>query len=145
MPYQAIIVPECNDLPEKEMVDLLQLLKNFERWGRLGDHCLIAVREDEKIGAGWCGIHTTKHQSYGYFDDRIPELTIVLKKEFRNMDIGYRLINNPLRLLRDNGYKAVSLSMDIRNPAVNFYKQNGFTILNEMDQSYTMIKYFDNL
>ena len=45
----------------------------------------------------------------------------------------------------DNGYKAVSLSMDIRNPAVNFYKQNGFTFLNEMDQSYTMIKYFDNL
>ena len=140
--YEALYAPEGEEPYPKDIIEMPELCKYFEDWNRTGDYCLIAEKVGEKIGAVWCRVYTAENKGYGYVNDQIPELTIAVKKEYRNLGIGKKPLDGLIIALKETDYSALSLSVDARNPAVNFYKRSGFIILKEIDKSYTMIKRF---
>jgi ribosomal protein S18 acetylase RimI-like enzyme len=72
-------------------------------------------------------------------DDNTPSLAISLYKEYRGKGIGTELLRRMLVLLRDKGYRQVSLAVQKANYAVKMYKKAGFQTVDENDQEYIMV------
>lgn len=62
-----------------------------------------------------------------------------LYKEYRNMGIGTELVAAMLKLLKDNCYKQVSLSVQKANYAASMYKKAGFEVVYENEEEYIMV------
>jgi ribosomal protein S18 acetylase RimI-like enzyme len=72
----------------------------------------------------------------------VPELSIGVAAEARGRGVGSALLDALLTLARERGYRAVSLSVDRRNPARRLYERKGFRdagISDPSDSSVTMI------
>ncbi len=78
-------------------------------------------------------------KDYGYIDDNTPSLAISLYENYRGHGIGSALLDAMLSLLKEKGYKGVSLSVQKANYAFNMYKKAGFEIVKETNEEYIMI------
>ena len=126
--YQAIYLPEGVEPPPRSVVVLPELQIYIADFGtQPGDHCLVAEVEEKVVGAAWCRIM----EDYGHIDNDTPSLAISLLPEYRGMGIGTRLLNALLLLLRENGYRRASLSVQKENPALRLYHRMGFQIVAE--------------
>jgi len=85
------------------------------------------------------GPFSNKAKSYAYIDERTPELAISLYKEYRGQGIGTALMKKMLELLREKGYKQVSLSVQKDNYAFKMYKNLGFEIIKDLEKECIMI------
>lgn len=117
--------------------------KYLEGWGRRGDAGVIAVSEDgRRLGATWYRLFPADDAGYGFVASDIPELSIGVRASERGKGIGQALLAALLALARDEGYGAVSLSVDRQNPARRLYERAGFReagVSPETDTSVTMI------
>ena len=138
MLYEALFVPEGEKPFPKSILDLPEISKYIESWTPPGDFGIIAGDGDEPVGAVWGRSFNSTNKGYGYIDDKTPELTMAVKNNYRNRGIGAELMRRFLILTKEKGYKAVSLSVDKRNRAANFYREIGFKIINEAETAYTM-------
>ena len=135
--YQAIYLPEGVEPPPRSVVDLPELQVYVTDFGtRPGDHCLVAEVEKKVIGAAWCRIM----EDYGHIDNNTPSLAISLLPEYRGRGTGTRLLNDLLLLLRENGYRRASLSVQKENPALRLYQRIGFRIVAEKGTEYLMLR-----
>jgi ribosomal protein S18 acetylase RimI-like enzyme len=114
----------------------------FDGFGRAGDHALVLETENGLDGAVWVRLYEEANRSYGFVDERTPELGIALREEWRDRGIGEQLINAMIDKLAREGFKQVSLSVDKRNRAMALYERMGFHIFSETDNSCTMLKTF---
>ena len=134
--YQAIYLPDGVEPPPRSVVDLPELQVYIADFGtRPGDHCLVAEVEKRVVGAAWCRIM----EDYGHIDSSTPSLAISLLPEYRGLGIGTQLLNGLLFLLRENGYRRASLSVQKENPALRLYQRTGFRILAETGTEYLML------
>jgi ribosomal protein S18 acetylase RimI-like enzyme len=72
----------------------------------------------------------------------VPELSIGVATGARGTGIGSALLDALLTLAREQGHRAVSLSVDRQNPARRLYERKGFRdagISDPTDSSVTMI------
>ena len=76
---------------------------------------------------------------YGHIDDNTPSIAISLYKEYRNKGIGSQLLLQMLDLLRKDGYKSVSLSVQKANYALRMYQKAGFQILSQDAEEAIML------
>jgi ribosomal protein S18 acetylase RimI-like enzyme len=117
--------------------------KYLEGWGRPGDAGVIAVGEDgRRLGAVWYRLFPADHPGYGFIAADIPELSIGVEDSAREKGVGRALLNALLALAREQGYRAVSLSVDRQNPARRLYERAGFHdagVSPPTDTSVTMI------
>ncbi|MDY3069931.1 MAG: GNAT family N-acetyltransferase [Parabacteroides sp.] len=135
--YEAIFIPEGIEPPAKEVVDLPELKVYIEGFGEYkDDYCLIAETKGNIIGAVWCRIMN----DYGHVDNSTPSLSISLYKEYRNKGIGSQLMIEMIMLLRNKGYKQVSLSVQKANYAVKMYLKLGFKTIKETEDEFVMVK-----
>ena len=72
-------------------------------------------------------------------DHDIPSLAISLYKEYRNKGIGTELLRQMILLLRQAGYKKISLSVQKENYAAKMYFKAGFSVLKETQEEYIMV------
>ena len=91
------------------------------------DRCLVAEVGDKIVGAIWSRIMN----DYGHIADDVPSIAISLYKEYRNLGIGTGLLRQMLELLKADGYKSVSLSVQKANYAMRMYQKAGFRILSD--------------
>lgn len=96
----------------------------------------MAFKEGKAVGAVW----TRFMKDYGYIDDNIPSLSISLYKEYRGRGIGTALMKEMLSLLKEKGYKGVSLSVQKENYACKMYESLGFSIVQENREDYSMLR-----
>ena len=135
--YQAIYLPEGVEPPPRSVVVLSELQVYIADFGtQPGDHCLVAEAEEKVVGAAWCRIM----EDYGHIDNGTPSLAISLLPEYRGMGIGTRLLDDLLLLLRENGYRRASLSVQKENPALRLYQRAGFQIVAEKGTEYLMLR-----
>lgn len=135
--YETIFIPEGIEPPAKEVVDLPELKVYIESFGEnKDDYCLIAETNGNIIGAVWCRIMN----DYGHVDNSTPSLSISLYKEYRNKGIGNQLMIEMIMLLRNKGYKQVSLSVQKANYAVKMYLKLGFKTIKETEDEFVMVK-----
>ena len=135
--YEAIYIPEGQNAPPKNVVDIPELRIYIEDFGRKkDDHCLVAEYQGQIVGAVWTRIV----QDYGHIDTQTPSLAISLYKEYRNKGIGTRLMKAIIQLLAKKDYPQVSLSVQKANYAVRMYLKLGFKTVRETDEEYIMVK-----
>ena len=134
--YEAIFIPDGVEPPPREIVEQPELRVYTDGFGsRPGDNCLLAEVDGKVIGAVWTRIMN----DYGHIDDETPSFAISLFKEYRGLGIGTRLMEEMLALLRSQGYRKASLSVQKANYAVKLYKKVGFRIIDENAEEYIMV------
>ena len=134
--YEALFVPEGARPFEKEIIYKPELKLYYEDFGKgTADHCIVADDNGSVIGAVWTRIM----DDYGHVDDDTPSLAISLFPEYRRKGIGTRLMKEILDLLREKGYRQVSLSVQKANYAVQMYEGLGFKPIIDKDDEYIMI------
>jgi len=138
--YDAIFIPEGIEPLPFSIINDPQISKYIKGWKRKTDIGIIAETEEGAIGGIWARFFSKSNQGYGYISDDIPELSMSVLEEYRNIGIGSELLTSLFNELRNRRIAKVSLSVDKRNKAFNFYKRNGFIISEELDYSVKMIK-----
>lgn len=134
--YEAIFLPEGAVLPPRDIVEQPALRLYIEDFGaHKGDHCLVAECAGKVVGAVWSRIM----DDYGHVDEDTPSLAISLYKEHRGQGIGTQLMTELLTLLREEGYRQASLSVQKANRVVRFYERLGFQTVGENEQEYIMV------
>lgn len=121
--YEAIFIPEGVAVPPKSIIeqgDLQVCIKDFGR--QPDDHCLVAECNGNVVGAVWVRVM----EDYGHIDNETPSLAISLYKEYRNQSVGTELLRRMLEMLREKGYRQVSLSVQKANYVLRMYRKAGF-------------------
>ena len=138
MLYHAIFVPKATPGPAQDIVDLPELKRYISNWQHPEDIGFVAVTDGQVIGAAWARRWSSDSPGYGFVDEDTPELSIAVLPEYRGRGVGTRLLSRLLQELRDLGTASVSLSVDLRNPAVRLYERFGFTIVEVRGTSCVM-------
>ena len=125
--YESIHIPQ-NKPSKEQLLNLPDLKKYHDGWGRKGDRALIAINEvNQSVGAVWYRLFDERNKGYGYVDDSTPELGIAVSKEVRGLGIGTLLMSKIIQLALEDGYMSISLSVDPDNSdAVHIYNKMGF-------------------
>lgn len=133
--YEAIFIPEGAKKPPKSVIEQLELQVYIADFGKADDWCLVAEAEGKVVGAVWGRIM----DDYGHVDDETPSLAISVYEEYRRLGIGTALVGAMLRLLKEQGYRQTSLSVQKENFAVGLYKKAGFEVADERGEEYIMV------
>ena len=140
--YEAIFIPEGVPAPPRSIIeneDLQVYVRDFGK--KANDRCLVAEVAGKVVGAVW----TRVMNDYGHIADGIPSLAISLQKDYRGQGIGTELLLEMLQLLRRDGFRQVSLSVQKANYAFQMYKKAGFEMLKETEEEYLMLCELENL
>lgn len=133
--YNAIYIPEGAAAPPMEIVDDESLQVYIRDFGNLpDDRCLVAESDGRVVGAIWSRIM----DDYGHIADEVPSIAISLYKEYRNQGIGTELLTQMLNLLKTDGYKSVSLSVQKANYAMKMYQKAGFKVISDNTEEAIM-------
>lgn len=133
--YEAIYRPDPSQPLSREVLRHPSLRIYIEGFGtRPDDRCLVAEVDGRVVGAAWCRCM----RAFGHVNDAIPELAVSLLPAWRGRGIGTRLIQALLHRLSEEGYPAISLSVQRENPAVRLYERLGFRICRQTDEEYLM-------
>ena len=134
--YEAIFIPEGVAAPPRSIVEQEDLKVYIRDFGRQpDDHCLVAEVDGRIVGAVWVRVMN----DYGHIDDKTPSLAISLYKDYRNQGIGTELLQRMLDLLRDKGYRQVSLSVQKANYALRMYRKAGFEVIADRGDEVLMV------
>ncbi|MBN2753835.1 MAG: GNAT family N-acetyltransferase [Candidatus Goldbacteria bacterium] len=87
---------------------------------------VIAIDNDKPAGAAWYILFPENDKGYGFVETGIPEISIAVRKDWRNRGIGTLLLKELTAIALKKGYKALSLSTDMKNPSVRLYERFGF-------------------
>ena len=108
-------------------------------WGRPGDAAVIALEDGFPVGAAWFRLFRESAPGYGFVNEHTPELAIAVVPNARGKGVGSELLEALLARAREDGYGAVSLSVDRRNSgAIALYQHHGFEQVGETDDSLTL-------
>ena len=134
--YEAIFLPPGVEPPPKSIVDTPDLRVYTDGFGtRRGDNGLVAVIDHQLVGAVWTRIMN----DYGHVDDETPSFAIALYKNYRGRGIGTQLMIGMLGILKEQGYRRASLSVQKANRAVSLYRRVGFQVIDENAEEYIMV------
>jgi GNAT superfamily N-acetyltransferase len=109
------------------------------RWGRSGDRAVIAEEEDEPVGAAWFRLWTVTAHSYGFVNAETPELGMGVRPGHRSKGIGRALLRALIETARNDGFRALSLSVAPEKFARQLYASEGFAKVGESGTSWTML------
>ena len=119
-------------------LDSIPSSRYVEGWGRPGDTGVVAVDGAFRVGAAWYRRFRPDAPGYGFVDERTPELTIAVVPSRRGRGIGERLLSALLERAKEDGYGAVSLSVERGSPAVRLYERFGFRTVDERADTVVM-------
>jgi ribosomal protein S18 acetylase RimI-like enzyme len=140
--YQAIYISEGEEWPPRSVINDPEIFIYIKDFGtQPGDLGVVAEQNGQVIGAAWTRIIP----AYGHIDNQTPELAISILPGFRSYGIGTKLMMKLFDVLRENGYKQTSLSVQKNNPAVRFYQRLGYKTTGERldhagHEDYLMVK-----
>jgi ribosomal protein S18 acetylase RimI-like enzyme len=107
-------------------------------WGRPGDAGVVAELNGHRIGAAWYRRFSSAAHGYGFLDAAIPELAIAVAACCRGRGVGSSLLDALVAHARAEGHAALSLSVEIDNPARRLYERAGFIQVGHVGNAWTM-------
>jgi ribosomal protein S18 acetylase RimI-like enzyme len=140
MLYEAIFIPVGEEKLPREIINQPELSRYIKNFGQTCDICLVAEFHGKLIGAIWTRVYNENEKGYGFVNNSTPELSMALFEEYRHRGIGTLLLKEMIQKLIEHNYKRVSLSVDKRNYAYDFYKRFGFEIFDSDEKEAIMIK-----
>ncbi len=138
MLYQALYVPVGEPALPHDIIQVPEIARYVQGWGRLGDRGCLAIdlQTGEAIGAVWIRLWVGDDRGYGYVDDETPELAIAVLPNYRNQGIGTALLTQFLAAIPNS--LSISLSVAESNPAGRLYDRFGFAIVRRDGSSLLM-------
>ena len=136
MLYEAVYVPEGQPVLPREIIQIPELARYVQGWGREGDCGLLYTIASQPIGAAWLRLPIGEHKGYGYIDDDIPELSIAVLPHYRGQGIGTQLLTH--LLASEWGQVSISLSVSTDNPAARLYERFDFEVISKDEGSLLM-------
>jgi ribosomal protein S18 acetylase RimI-like enzyme len=138
MLYQALHIPEGQTPLPREIVQIPELARYVQGWGREGDCGFLSIKTSisQPIGAVWLRLPIGEHKGYGYVDDNTAELSIAVLPGYRGQGVGTQLLTH--LFASEWGKLPISLSVSADNPAVRLYERFGFEIVSRSNGSLTM-------
>ena len=125
--------------PLDEMLDDPSCARYVEDWGRMGDGAIVALdRLDEPVGAAWYRC-SAEEPGYGFVAADVPELSIAVYPECRGQHVGSLLLGTLVSRARADGYRAISLSVAVENPARRPVRAARFRGVAENGDAITMV------
>lgn len=122
---------------------LPHIRRYLDEWGRPGDAGVVAVAQDgHRLGAAWYRRFPVDDPGWGFVAADVTELSIGVAEDARGRGVGSALLDAILAVAREQGHRAVSLSVDRRNPARRLYERTGFRdagVCDPTESSVTMI------
>ena len=117
------------DWPHDQVVEALAspiVARYLEEWGREGDAGVIAELDGEPVGAAWYRVFTEDAPGWGFVDGETPELGIAVEPIHRRKGIGEALLRSLMVQAREDGFRALSLSVAAHNRSRMMYERAGF-------------------
>jgi ribosomal protein S18 acetylase RimI-like enzyme len=120
------------------------LARYVEGWLRAGDAGVVAVDDDgAPLGAAWLRLLTAERPGYGFVAADVPELSMAVLDGGRGSGAGSELLDGCVRLAREAGNRAVSLSVEDGNDrARGMYERRGFVPVGRVGGSDTLLLTF---
>ncbi len=141
MLYEALFVPKGQPKFPKSIIEHPEIKKYVESWNQKKDDlAVVAINENELVGAIWGRKFQADESGYGYVDESTPEISMAVKNEYRNKGIGKELLKQIEMEYSRIGIEKISLSVDKLNPAKGLYERSGYRLYKEQETSITMIK-----
>jgi ribosomal protein S18 acetylase RimI-like enzyme len=135
--YHAVFIPPGEKPPPRDIIKDPNVFIYIDGFGnKRGDYGVIAEQDGFIVGAAWTRIIP----AYGTIDNETPELATSVLPEYRGRGIGTKLMERLFELLRERGYKRISLAVQQKNAAVRFYKRLGYKTIRENDEEFIMVK-----
>ena len=139
--YQAIFIPEGITPPPFDIIMQPELQVYIKGFGEQdGDICLVAECDSKIVGAVWVRIMN----DYGHVSNDMPSLAISLLPEYRGKGIGTALMQSMIKMVSQQGYKGISLSVQKQNYAAKMYRKLGFNTIENKDEELIMVYNFNN-
>ena len=91
------------------------------------------------LGATWYRLFAAEAPGYGFVSESIPELAIGVVEEARGQGIGAALLAGLVVCARREGHPALSLSVELANPARRLYERTGFVRTGGDDEADTLL------
>jgi len=112
----------------------------LEGWPKAGDHGLVA-EQGGPVGAAWYRTFTEASHGHGFVAEDVPELAIAVIASRRHEGIGRQLLAGLIEASEVQGFRALSLSVNLGNPARLLYESVGFQPIGEArETALTMIR-----
>ena len=119
--------PERRALGRDAVMALPQVRRYLVGLGRPGDTGVVAVTADgQRLGVAWYRHFSAEEPGWGFIAADIPELSIFVVAEARGRGVGSALLDALVELAREQGHRALSLSVNRQNPARRLYERKGF-------------------
>ncbi len=137
MLYEALFVPPDKEPFPRSVLDAPEVAKYAAGFGtREGDVGFVAEAANDSIGAAWVRLLRGADSGYGYVDVDTPELTVAVVPRWRGRGVGTALCRRLLEVV-----PRMSLSSDVRNPALHLYQRLGFEVHARDGTSATMVRH----
>lgn len=143
MLYLAIYVHKGKEPYPREIVKVPEIALYASNWGRKHDYGLVAIDQEtgNKIGLAWYRLFPSDSKGFGFVNKETPELAMSVLKEYQGKGIGTILLRELLDKAAEH-YSSISLSVDLENYACKMYEKVGFTKVEIVNDSVTLIKNF---
>ena len=136
MLYEALFVPSGDEPFPRSVLDAPEVAHYAAGFGTsAGDVGFIAEAEGGPVGAAWVRLLQSEDRGYGYVDDDTPELTVAVKRQWRDRGVGTALCCRLVEVV-----PRMSLSSDVRNPAMGLYRRLGFEAVSRNGNWVTMLR-----
>ncbi|MGB5952569.1 MAG: GNAT family N-acetyltransferase [Ornithinimicrobium sp.] len=123
----------------REVLGQPQLAHYVASWPRADDLGVIALDGEQPVGAAWARFFPDSDPGYGFVDTAIPEVSMGVVSAWRGRGVGSLLLEALITAGREQGVKALSLSVESDNYARHLYERVGFRAVREVRGSLTML------
>jgi ribosomal protein S18 acetylase RimI-like enzyme len=125
---------------DESVLERPEVARYVKGWGRPGDAAVVAEKASgELVGAAWFRLFEASEPGYGFVDERTPELTIGVEPGHRGEGVGRALLESLCDAARKPGYPALSLSVELDNPALRLYESLWFERLERVGGAWTLV------
>lgn len=108
-------------------------------WGRPGDAGVVAWSGGQRLGSAWCRLQADV-RARDEAGHPLPEIAIAVLPEYRGHAIGAKMLNALDRAAANAGQRALSLTVNTRNPALHLYERTGFEVLRRDGDRLIMVR-----
>lgn len=125
--------------PATEVMTDRHLATYVAGWPREGDIGFVAEDGRVAVGAAWYRTFSRSNAGYGFVDELIPEVSVGVVCHARRRGVGSSLLRALIQEARHSGVPALSLSVEVDNPATSLYRQLGFVEVFDESGARTMV------
>ena len=138
MLYLALYVPPGKPPFPRDILHEPDIACYVQGWGKPSDWGLLACDGDKPVGAIWLRQWTGGEKGYGYVSPAIPELSIALLAEYRNLGLGTSMLTKVIAMAKER-FSGLSLSVVASSPARRLYERFGFQKVGQVMDSLVML------